>query len=454
MQLAATILLLGGGLFALGCSAPVTGPTPPTNLLLITLDTLRADHLGCYGYPRPTSPNLDAFAARATMFADVTCSMPSTLPSHVTIFTGLSPEVHGVTQNGMVPPRDLETVFDLLGREGRRTAAIVSAGVVQERFLKGLGFDQVVFDRAGPKVFQIRGEVVTQNATRWLERHADQPFALWLHYFDPHEPYDPRPGLARRFSEGYDGPLGDSLTMDWLASLNDPAVEATLTEADRQHVVDLYDAEIAELDRQLERIFDVLGELGLWDSTLVVVVADHGQAHGENGFWGHGVRLLEPVIKVAMMLRYPGQSQGRVVAEAVETLDLAPTIAQWFGLGPLPGLPGRSLVEAATGTPIEPALRRIVERCTFSEQPERQGLVVHRVASKGTYYAEPEGEEYRVGRLDGVGGLDGQNFFVEGSRDFLWFSDEVNRYRLLMRIMGGEISEGDVEMLRALGYTQ
>lgn len=448
-------VVAGIGVSAPGCSNGGSRLEPPKNLLVITLDTLRADHLGCYGYSRASSPNLDAFAARASVFTDATCSMPSTLPSHVTIFTGLPPEVHGVTRNGMVPPRDLETVFDLLGRQGRRTAAIVSAGVVQARFLKGLGFEQVVFDRAGPKVFQIRGEVVTRNATRWLERHADEPFALWLHYFDPHEPYDPPADLACRFGEGYDGPLGDALTMDWLVSLNDPAVEATLTDADRQHVVDLYDAEVAYLDHQLGRIFDAVERHGLWENTLVIVVADHGQAHGENGFWGHGVRLLEPVIKVAMMVRYPGQSQGRVVAEAVETLDLAPTIAQWFELGPLSDRPGRSLVEAATGTPIEPDLRRIVARCTFPEQPERRGLVVHRVASKGTFYAEPDGEEeYHVGRLDGAGGLDGENFYSEESPDFRWLRDEVSRFRPSAGAEEVDISERDLEMLRALGYTK
>ncbi len=454
MRFLPAAVVVGTGLCVLACSGAGREPPPPTNLLLITLDTLRADHLGCYGYPRPTSPALDAFAAGATVFTDVTCSIPTTLPSHVTIFTGLPPQVHGITRNAMDPERDLETMFDLLALQGRRTAAIVSAWVLQERFLKGLGFEQVIFDRANWEVVQLKGEVVTEGATRWLDRHADEPFALWLHYFDPHEPYDPPAGLARQFSSGYQGPLADILPIDWLVSLNDPAVEATLSEDDRQHVVDLYDAEIAYLDEQLGRLFDALEAHGLWQNTLVVVVADHGQAHGENGFWGHGERLLEPVIKVPMMLRYPGQVDGRVVTEAVETLDLMPTIADWFAIDPVPAMPGRSLVGAARGSEIAAADRRVVVRRSYPEQPDRSGLVVHRVESKGTYYAEPEGEEVHVGRVDGEGGLDGQNFCADGSQDCRWFADEVDRFRETRGIREGQISATDLEMLRALGYTQ
>jgi hypothetical protein len=354
----------------------------------------------------------------------------------------------------MVPERDLETVFDLLAQEGRRTAAIVSAGVVQKRFLKGLGFEQVIFDRPDPEVFQIAGDVVSDGAIRWLDRHAAEPFALWLHYFDPHEPYDPPPDLARQFSGEYDGPLGDVLDMDWLASLNDPEVAATLSDADRRHVVDLYDAEIAYMDRQLGRVIEALGRHRLWDTTLVVIVADHGQAHGENGFWGHGVMLLEPIIKVPMMILAPGIDEGRVVPAAVETLDLMPTFVEWFELGDPAASPGRSLMAAVHGESIEPDRRRIVVRTDFLEQPMRAALVVHRLDTKGTYYAEPGGEELHVGRVDGEGGLDGQNFFTEGSGRFDWLTEEVERYRKLRRIDASEVSERDLEMLRALGYTQ
>jgi len=143
------------------CAPSASRPATPSNLLLITLDTLRADHLGCYGYGRPTTPVLDRFAATAALFEDVTCSMPTTLPSHLTIFTGLPPQLHGVTRNGQVQESYPPSIFDRLAATGARTAAIVSAGVVEARFVQRLGFDEVIFDRPDPSVFQVGATVVT-----------------------------------------------------------------------------------------------------------------------------------------------------------------------------------------------------------------------------------------------------------------------------------------------------
>ena len=448
----ATTALVAG--LAAGCGPADRPAAAPENLLLITLDTLRADHLGCYGYGRDTSPALDRFATSSTLFVDVTCSMPTTLPSHATIFTGLSPAVHGLTRNGMVPERDLVTVFDRFADRGLRTAAIVSAGVVQVRFLTGFGFQDVIFDRPNPQVFQIAADVVSDNALRWLDRYGDQNFALWLHYFDTHEPYTPPPEHARIFTGEYDGPLPERLETDWLVSLNDPRVEAELTVADRRHVMDLYDAEIAFLDRQLGRVLQGLEDRGLLETTMVVIVGDHGQAHGENGFWGHGERLLEPVIKVPMLIRLAGQTVGRSVVESVETLDLAPTIVEIFGLPEMELRPGRSLAKALNGGTIDGAERRIVVRRDYPTEPVRRGLVVHLGSAKGTYYREPDGQSFHVGRIDGAGGLDGENFYAPGSPGSQWFEFDVSRFLEYDVESESAVSGEDLEMLRALGYTQ
>jgi arylsulfatase len=436
------------------CAPAPNGHQPPTNLLLITLDTLRADHLGHHGYERDTSPGLDRFAAISTVFLDVTCSIPTTLPSHVSIFSGQPPRVHGVTRNGQVPQRDVVTMFDLLSKGGVRTAAIVSAGVLQHRYLEGMGFEHIVFDRPDTDVFQVAGDVVSDQALRWLERYGEQPFALWLHYFDTHEPYTPPPEFARRFVGSYDGPLANELETDWLVSLNLPEIEATLTDEDRRHIVNLYDAEIAYLDHQVSRVLNAVMEMGLGGSTLVVIVADHGQAHGEDGFWGHGERLLEPVIKVSMMIREPGQQHGHVVESAVETLDVMPTVAEFFGMSDIDDTPGRSLVSAVRGEPIAPADRRIVLRRDYPDLPERFGLVSHRVHQKGTHYREVDGPIFHIGRVTGDGGLDGENFFEAGSQSSAWFEADVAEFAA-GGLDDGAIDLGeDLEMLRALGYTQ
>jgi len=439
---------------AAACSPGRGSQQPPQNLLLITLDTLRADHLGFHGYHRDTSPALDGFAAQSTVFSDVTCSMPTTLPSHITIFTGQPPAVHGVTRNGMVPQRDLETFFDEFSRRGVRTAAIVSAGVVQNRFLGGRGIVQKTIDRPAQTVFQVPGSVVSDNALRWLDRHGEQPFALWLHYFDTHEPYDPPTEFARRFTDSYSGTLSDELDTDWLVSLNRPEIDASLTEADRRHIVDVYDAEIAFLDQQLSRVFKKLNADGLLDNTLVVIVSDHGQAHGENGFWGHGERLLEPVIKLSLVIREPGQKIGRVVDAAVESLDVMPTVADYFGFEISDEISGRSLAGAVRGEAIRPAQRRIVVRRSYPDTPDRFGMVFHRVGSKGTYYREPEGPIFHIGRVDGRGGLDGEDFFVFGSESSAWFEEFVAELSPPSAGDSENLTEQDLEMLRALGYTQ
>lgn len=426
----------------------------PSNLLLITLDTLRADHLGCYGYPRPTTPGLDRFAATAARFEDVTCSMPTTLPSHLTIFTGLPPQLHGVTRNGQVQESYPPSIFDRLAASGTRTAAIVSAGVVDARFVQRLGFEEVIFDRPDANVFQVGAEVVSDNAVSWLERHRGERFALWLHYYDPHEPYDPPAEAAARFTGDYGGELPDALSTEWLVGLNDPAADAALSPADRQHVVDLYDAEVAALDAQLGRVLAALTELDLDGTTLVVIVGDHGQAHGESSFWGHGERLLEPVIKVPLLVHLPGQRDGIVVSAAVETLDLMPSLLEWFDLEAIASLPGRSLAGALRGEAIAPAERRLVARRSYPEKTERAGLVVHRVDQKGTFYREPDGETFHIGRVGGEGGLDGEDFFVPGSDGSAWFTLEVERFLSGVASVASETSTEDLEMLHALGYVQ
>ncbi len=447
-------LTLGLGLIpapAAGTAAGSTGE-PPVRLLLITLDTLRADHLGVYGYGAPTSPALDAFARSATVFDDVTCSMPTTLPSHLTILTGLSPAQHGVTRNGVRPRGELTSIFDLLAGRDAHTAAVVSAKVLAKRYLAGLGLAEVVFgDGSAPKAFQVPGSVVTDQAIEWLSAHGGKPFALWLHYFDTHEPYDPPEPWAQRFAGDYDGPLG-ALPTPWLVSLNDEGVAGRLSAADRKYVVDLYDAEIAFLDAELERLFAFLKRRGLWHETLVLIVGDHGQAHGENGFWGHGERLLEPVIQVPLLVKLPGQQSSARIGAPVETLDVLPTLAAFYGLEVPAGRSGRSLVEALRGGgEPAPGNARVIERRTYSSTPERRGVALHGGTWKMTVYRENDGTRYHLGRRRGTGGLDGEDFYAPGAEE-LRLLREVVAARPELEVAGSPLSPETLRMLRALGY--
>ena len=457
-------LALGGVVVCLAaCAAPPEEEAPAIatpHFLLITLDTLRADRLGSYGYPRPTSPTLDALSRQATRFADVTCSMPTTLPSHLTILTGLTPRQHGVRRNGELPGGELSSIFSLLReRFGARTAAVTAARVLDPKYLTGLGLDELFFgDDAASAVRQVAAPEVVRRGLRWLDEAqtgpSAPPFALWLHFFDTHEPYDPDPAVARRFAAEYTGSLGAELAVTYLTGLNQPANNDGLSAADRRYVSDLYDAEIAEVDAALATLFAELRHRGLWDDLLLVVVGDHGQAHGEQGFWGHGERLLEPVIRVPLWIKEPAQRTGRVVEDPVETVDLLPTVARLLGIeeAQLSGdLRGRSLVPALRGQALAVHPYRLIERRVYPKQPERQGVALHAGPWKLVAYVDSEGRAYRLGRVDGVGGLDGQDFFSRAAPQTRLLAEALADLRR-QQPRHSSRGAGDEEMLRSLGY--
>jgi arylsulfatase A-like enzyme len=477
---------------------------PPSRLLIITLDTFRADRIGSYGYARAATPALDALAAQATRFADVTCAMPTTLPSHLTILTGLTPRQHGVRRNGEVPGGELRSIFHLLKERygsqhgsqagpGARTAAVTAARVLDPKYLGGLGLDDLYFgdeeaegDGAAAEAAQVPAGDVVRRGLRWLDETLAAPstpeaaqearqegdqdgappaFALWLHLFDSHEPYDPAPELAARFAAGYAGALPAELPVPFLTGLNDPAEDAKLSAADRRYVSDLYDAEVGEVDAALATLFGELRRRGLWDSLTVVVVGDHGQALGESAdgdppFWGHGERLLGPVIRVPLIIKEAGQRAGRVVATPVETLDLLPTLAELLGLEAPAGLTGRSLVPALHGGTLPALPYRLVERRYYPQQPERQGVALDAGDWKLTaYYEAPDdgaqeralAASYHLGRTDGAGGLDGENLFSRSAPEARLLAAALATLRR-QAPLHSPVAAGDDAMLRALGY--
>lgn len=432
----------------MGCAGEP--PAPPRNLLLITLDTMRADHLGLYGYDRPTSPHLDAFAAGAAVFDDVTCSVPTTLPSHYSIFTGLRMFEHGVLRNGQTTDRDLVTIFDLLGERGAATAAVVASRVLSAKYLHGVGLDEL-FLPGRRKEYQVSAERVTDRALAWLEGHHESPFALWVHYYDAHEPYSPAPSFARSFDRGYDGALPDRLEVATLVGFNDRPSDDPLSAADLAHVSDLYDAEIAYLDTHLGRLLARLADLGRLDDTLVVIVGDHGQALGDNGFFGHGLRLLEPVVQVPLVVRPPGPDRGRRIAAPVETVDLLPTFAELFGFEAPANLAGRSLVPALLGASLPDRPYRLIERRAYKDRPEVRALALRGADWKAVYYHDLDGSvQHLLGRR--ATGLDGENLYTADSREARWLEAALAVVGSARDGSTEDLDDEERRMLRSLGY--
>lgn len=283
------------------------------SIVLFTLDTLRADHVGCYGYRGVKTPALDALASGGVRFADAVAVAPMTLPSHASIMTGDYPPHHGVRDNGtyrLLPER--ETLAERLQAEGYATAAFIGAFVLDKRYGLDQGFD-VYDDRitASPRSPAIEslaperpGDVVTDAAIRWVEAHLRtnpaQRFFTWVHLFDPHAPYSPPPPF------------------------------------DRQYASSPYDGEVAFADQQVGRFVDKLRELGLLDKTILVVVGDHGEGLGEHGEGTHGLLIYESTVRVPLIFYGPGViPSGRVVGDRVAaTVDIKPTVLELLGFEP------------------------------------------------------------------------------------------------------------------------
>ena len=307
---------------------------PAKNLILISIDTLRADHLGCYGYRRPTSPTLDELAAHGVLFTDVTAAAPWTLPSHAAMLTGLYPHHNGIKDYGTRLDDKIPTLASVLADAGFHTMAIVNHPFLQPQFGLNRGFQQ--FDyipewSAEKRATVDSGPAITNEAIEWLSHVEQRPFFLFLHYYDVHSDYAPQPEFRRLFADGYDGPVDG--TSGQLLKIRAAAIR--LGPKDVQHLVDLYDGEIRQLDTQLSRVLRFLDEHHYTENTLVAVTADHGEEFMEHGGVLHGRTCYQEVLAVPLFMRGPGVPRGVRVTQPVSLVDLMPTVLSLMA-APLP----------------------------------------------------------------------------------------------------------------------
>ncbi len=284
------------------------------NVLLVSLDTTRADALGCYGSDLGASPVIDSLAAESIVFDHAFTSVPVTLPAHATLLTGLRPPRHGVRDNAVYElSPEAQTITEALRETGYRTFAVVAAVVLDRSFGLGQGFDvydQGALDTRGDNPHQERpAQEITDAALAQLS--GSQPWFGFVHFYDPHQPFTPPDDLAERYSD-------------------DPR--------------NLYYAEIASVDRELGRLFQGLKDLGLWQRTLIVLTADHGEGRGEHGEVTHGHLLHDATQRVPLILRDPRREPGRIRDRLVTLEDVAPTLLELaLGAARLPS-DGKSLV--------------------------------------------------------------------------------------------------------------
>ena len=297
------------------------GARPP--IVLITIDTLRADRLGSYGSTRGLTPSLDAFAREATRFTAAVSQVPLTLPSHATILTGLHPAHHGVrTNDGFRLSPAAPTLAESLKSAGYATAAFIGGYPLRRSSGLSHGFDRYDDEfLSASDAIERSADAVIQSAEAWVDANAAQPFFAWIHLFDPHSPYTPPPPFAAEYR---DSP---------------------------------YDGEVAYTDAAVGRFLDHLRQRNLFASAAIVVVADHGESLGEHGERTHGTVLYDSTIRVPMLIKTAGANAKRLIDVPVETADLAPTIAAVAGatLDRVDGLNVLPLIDGAAGDADRPA---------------------------------------------------------------------------------------------------
>lgn len=302
-------LLAAIAVLALACAPSV--PARP-DVLLVTLDTTRADHVGAYGAKTGATPTFDAIAADGVLFTRAWTVTPLTTPAHASIMTGLYPSAHGVRNNGRFRlPERLTTLAEVFRSAGYRTAAFVGGFPVSREFGFAKGFETFDDDfgktRGGRPASERPADAVDARALAWLAKTRDdrRPFFLWLHYYDAHEPYEPPPAFARRFPSSP------------------------------------YDGEIAFADAEFGRVVRALRESGAWSRTIVAVTGDHGEGLGDHGELTHGLFVYEPTIHVPMVVRAPWAiPRGAKRSDLASVVDLAPSLASLAGLrfpGPVDG---------------------------------------------------------------------------------------------------------------------
>ena len=432
--------------------SPIVASSRPrlasSNVLVVVLDAAGARHFGCYGHSRRTTPNIDRIAAEGIVFDRAYTPAVFTRSAMASVWTSQLPdEHHGPVSYDEPLPVGVPTLAEIVSAAGILTAGFVGNDMAGAAFGLDRGFSEF-------HSVSSNAEVLSTSLHGWLSRHAERRFLAYAHYREPHFPFDPPPPFNTMF--GPDTPLPRSAKTDprWLDRVNDGSLPPRPGEID--HLERLYDGNLALVDREIGRLREHLESLGLWDRTVLVLTADHGEATYEHGFIGHNEQVYEESVRIPLIIRFPAGTVpgGRRVDSLTGLLDVAPTIADVLGISKarMPTFRGRSLLHAAAGGPDTP--------------PE---AVLCRTARSQPHYAWV-GARYKY-HLDTRGGEDRMFDLLRdpGERTDLLHSEPVRaayyRQGLFAALLalpghsgpsatGWSVPAHQRESLRALGYVQ
>ncbi|MFN2427827.1 MAG: sulfatase [Candidatus Binatia bacterium] len=450
--LAAGALALCGLFLALRPRVP--GPYPGRNILVITVDTLRPDHLGAYGYHRPTSPAIDALARRGVTFDMAFAPRGMTWPSLATMLTSLSPTTTNVRWNGQYLPQGVPTMASLAREAGYETRAFLGGSICHMARAMGV-FESV---ECGEDLY------VGMTAVEFLRAKKEKPFFSWVHLMAPHAPYKPPAKHDVFSSAAYKGPVGrDRFTLDQIS-----AKQKALSEADLAQLHGLYDGEVQFADQQVGLLLATLDEQGLLGDTIIAFTADHGEdLYEHHRYLYHACSIYDSSLRIPLILALPDDAKaGTRYSRVVELIDLAPTLLELAGIGRLPSFEGKSMLRRLAGSDdddgepgeavavsewYDPDLKKSLqtvrtERWRYISNPE--GL---------TPQCLPAGDYYKVAREElydhSVDPAESRNVAAEHPQLTKWLSELTGRSSALDDAPL-PVDPKLTEELRSFGYIQ
>jgi len=443
---------------------PDEAVSPPRwNVLLISVDSLRADHLGCYGYARNTSPAIDQLSSEGVLFTSCTAPAPWTHPSHMSMLTSLYPTAHGVLSIDSRMRPGCVTLAQVLQDHGYRTGAVISGGRMRPEQGFGQGFE-LYDDYSVLRAELVSGLVVSENplgttelptsaqtneaALAWLKNGDDRPFFLFLHYWDVHWDYAPPPPYDEAFGPEYTG------TMTGTKADLDERLFAGCERNDLERVVALYDGEIRWTDLHIGVVLEELKHSGLYEDTLIILAADHGEEFLEHGGHGHGHSLYEELLHVPLVVKLPSSVQVAPlqVSDPVSLVDVMPTVLDVLDIDPPERLDGTSLAPLVKGESWP------VPRPVFAEGVVGKSRCMVRVGQRKLIRDPAKGEEeafdLSVDPLE-QHAVQSRGKDVEQLASLLdqWLgSNEIQIEQLGETPEGEQVNERTREALRRLGY--
>jgi arylsulfatase len=446
--LSTTALVLALFWVSLNVYASIKIPKGP-NVILITVDTLRADHLGCYGYNRNTSPNVDKFAKDSLLFEKSFSHAPVTSSSFSSILSGFMPHETSVYRNNALPS-DINTVTEFLKNEGYKTVAVVSNFVLRKTRGFEQGFDIYNDKMMDEELVRLRperlAEQTTVDAVAYLKKYYKNKFFMWIHYQDPHGPYTPKPPFNNQFRNDSEKSLTlkFSSTPDLKGGI--PSYQMLGENRDFNYYVSQYDGEILYFDTHFKTLIETLKELNVYDNSLIIFTADHGEGMGEHDYYfTHGETLFNTCLHVPLIVKYKKETFGRR-KDFVQSADIVPTILEVVGIDTDLNLRGRNLLSKSPD-----------ERNIFSETEDSYSIIADK--TKSIYRGSDK--KYLV--------FDLRNDFDEGndimthinSRESVKYLKENLEYMRNENMLGIEVvnktraaTDEEKEKLKALGYIQ